>query len=72
MIFKRERGIRRDSPKADVLAMEPTAYSKPFYEITGQRIFYIYLGDRTLARGTSSTFAWRAALRKLKQERERE
>lgn len=74
MIFKRERGIRSGSPKQDVLALAPTAYSKAGYDTKHPaiRTFYVYLGDRTLGRGTSARSAWKKALEILKRERERE
>ena len=73
MIFHRERGIRRDSPKQDVLALEPAAYSKAVYDTKHPAIrkFYVYLGDRTLASGISPREVWGVALKKLQQERER-
>lgn len=69
MIFNRERGIRRDSPKQDVLALEPTARIQTAYEITG-RIFFVCLGERTLSSSISSHGAWSKALKKLLHERE--
>lgn len=58
--------------KQDVLALKPTAYSQCRWEITGQRLFYVCLGDRTLAKGISPRTVWAVALKKLKEERERE
>ena len=72
MIFHRERGIRRVSPKADVLALHPTAFSQCKYGITGSRVFYVCLGDRTLAKGISPRSVWEKALEVLNDEMERE
>lgn len=69
MIFHRERGIRRESPKADVLALEPSALCKTVHEGPVMR-FEIHLGDRILGRGISSGKAWKIALKKLEMERE--
>ena len=69
MIFNRERGMRRESPKADVLAVEPAAVCKTIHEGLVMR-FEVKLGERTLGRGISSGKAWSLALKKLKMERE--
>ena len=71
MIFKRERGIRRGSPKQDVKALAPAAFSKAEYDTKHPaiRTFYVYLGDRILARGISPRAAWEKALEILKAER---
>ena len=69
MIFKRERGISRGSPKQDVKALDSTAFSQCHHEINGQRVFYVCLPGRTLARGISPRAAWEKALEILKEER---
>ena len=73
MIFNRERGIRRESPKQDVLALEPSAFCQVKYDTKhpAVRMFYVCLGDRTLAKGISPTRVWGVALKVLQQERER-
>ena len=68
MQFHRERGIRRETPKLDAQALEPTAICKAGYEGT-KRIFYVYVGARTLGSGISPTVAWQRALRKMLSER---
>ncbi len=68
MKFARERGIRRETPKKDVLAMAPESFSQVFYDIDGNRTVYICLGSRTLARSISATKAWSRALEVLKSE----
>lgn len=68
MMFKRERGIRRESPKADTLALEPSAVCHTVYEGNSMR-FEVRLGDRVLGRGISSGKAWSIALKKLERER---
>ena len=61
-----------DSPKTQVQAMEPAAFSQCKYGITGSRVFYVCLGDRTLAKGISPRSAWEKALKVLNEERERD
>lgn len=63
--------VMKDSPKQQVLALEPAAHSQCRWEITGQRMFYVCLGDRTLAKGISPRTVWAVALDKLKEEGKR-
>ena len=60
-----------ESPKKQVMALHPTAFSQCKYGITGSRVFYVRLGDRTLAKGISPRSVWEKALTILKEERER-
>ena len=68
MIFDRERNIRRESPKAGLLALEPAALCKTIHDGLTMR-FEIHLGDRILGRAISSGKAWSIALKKLERER---
>ena len=61
--------MKRGSHKQDGKALAPAAFSQTNWEINGQRVFYVCLGDRTLGRGTSAHDAWGKALNVLKQER---
>jgi hypothetical protein len=65
--FPRERNARRESFKADALALEPSAVCKPVYDGPTRR-FVVSVGDRTLGKGISASVAWKRALENLKGE----
>ena len=69
MIFNRERGIVRATPKADLLAEEPNAYLRTEYDENNARVFFVCTGSRILASGISARQVYRRALALLKRER---
>lgn len=68
MIFHRERGIQRGSPKDDLLSLEPAAYIETVYR-NATRVFHVRIGVRTLSSGTQARKVWSVALKKIKLER---
>lgn len=57
------------TPKQAAKALAPQARSQVFWEITGQRTFYVVLGNRTLAKGIAAQEVWKKALKILTEER---